>query len=75
MRIRFRVLHGAIKGRSPGEIVSGLTAYAAATGVPVPTWLTADFVAAVQESMRRLVGRWRATTFGDVLELTWPLAA
>lgn len=66
------VLHGAVKGRAAGEIVSGLAEYAAATGVPVPSWLTVEFVAGVQESMRRLVGQWKATRFGGAMELDWP---
>ena len=65
------VLHGAVKGRPADEIAAGLADYAAATGVPAPSWLTADFVAAVQESIRRLLGRWRATPFGGTMELTW----
>jgi hypothetical protein len=66
------VLHGAVKGRAAAAIVAGLTDYAAATGVPVPGWLTIEFVATVQESMRRLIGEWKATEFGAAMELTWP---
>ena len=66
------VLHAAVKGRTAGEIVTGLVEYAAATGVAVPDWLTAELVAGVQESMRGLIGRWKATEFGGSLELDWP---
>lgn len=38
-----------------------------------PRWLTPAFVAAVRERMRQLTGRWKATPFGDTLELTFDL--
>jgi len=38
-----------------------------------PRWLTPEFVAAVRERMRQLEGRWRATPFGDTMELGFPL--
>ncbi|MFI4974778.1 MAG: hypothetical protein ACHP84_09595 [Caulobacterales bacterium] len=38
-----------------------------------PRWFTADFVLAVRERMRRLMGRWKATPFGETMQLTFPL--
>ena len=38
-----------------------------------PRWLTPAFVQTVQERMRRLDGRWRATPFGETMELEFPL--
>ena len=38
-----------------------------------PRWLTPAFVLAVKERMRRLEGQWRATPFGEAMELTFPL--
>ena len=34
-----------------------------------PRWLTPAFVAAVRERMRQLTGRWKATPFGQTMEL------
>ncbi|MBX5483226.1 MAG: hypothetical protein IRZ16_15500 [Myxococcaceae bacterium] len=38
----------------------------------VPDWLTEGFVMRVMERMRRLLGQWKATRFGDRMELGWP---
>ena len=66
------VLSGATKGRTPEQLVTGIQSYAAALGAPLPAWLTTPFVAAVQERMRQLMGRWKATAFGGAMELRWP---
>jgi len=34
-----------------------------------PRWFTPAFVAAVRERMRQLAGRWKATPFGETMEL------
>ena len=39
-----------------------------------PRWLTGAFVKAVRERMRQLDGRWKATPFGQTMELAFPLA-
>jgi hypothetical protein len=39
----------------------------------VPPWLTEPFVLAVNDRMRQLEGRWRATPFGETMELSFPL--
>jgi len=36
-----------------------------------PRWLTPAFIGAVRERMRQLLGRWKATPFGETLELTF----
>ena len=38
-----------------------------------PRWLTPAFVLSVRERMRQLEGRWKATPFGDAMELEFPL--
>ncbi len=38
-----------------------------------PRWLTPAFVVAVRERMRELEGRWKATPFGEAMELAFPL--
>jgi hypothetical protein len=37
-----------------------------------PRWFTPAFIAAVRERMRQLDGRWRATPFGETMELVFP---
>jgi hypothetical protein len=36
-----------------------------------PRWLTAEFIDAVRERMRRLQGQWNATPFGGTMELVF----
>ena len=36
-----------------------------------PTWFTPDFVAAVRARLHHLLGRWRATPYGGVMEVSW----
>ena len=65
------VLSGLVKGRTPEELVEGFQSYAASIGSDVPTWLTVQFLSAVAERMRQLVGRWKATPYGETMELMW----
>jgi len=37
----------------------------------LPEWCTEDFVATVCELMRQLLGRWRATAFGESMAMHW----
>lgn len=37
-----------------------------------PHWCTEIFVAEVSERMRRLRGQWRATPYGQAMEIRWP---
>jgi hypothetical protein len=65
-------LTASVKGRSAAEVVAGMNRFASSLGTTVPSWLSESFVLAVQERMRQLVGRWKATPRGSVLDLTWP---
>jgi hypothetical protein len=65
----------SVKGRSAAEVVAGIQRFTSSLGTTMPSWLTESFVLAVQERMRQLVGRWKATPRGSVLDLTWPEAA
>ena len=40
-----------------------------------PRWFTPSFVTAVRERMRQLTGRWKATPFGETMELAFELDA
>jgi hypothetical protein len=64
-------LSGAVKGRTAAEMVAGLQSYATALGTPLPAWLTERLVLEVQERMRQLMGRWKATPFGSAMEIEW----
>lgn len=64
-------LSAALKGTLPGPLASRLRAYLAETGTLAPGWLTADFVAAVQDRMHHLLGAWRAVPYGGTLSLDW----
>jgi hypothetical protein len=37
-----------------------------------PRWFKPAFIAAVRERMRQLLGRWKATPFGETMELEFP---
>lgn len=65
-------LHGLTHGHAAHEVFSGLTRYAASREVPLPEWVTSQFVAGVAERLRRLRGKWNATPFGETMELPWP---
>lgn len=65
-------MSAAVKGQPAEEVVASLRRNATALPWSIPAWFHVEFVAAVQERMRRLLGRWRATPFGGALELRWP---
>lgn len=47
---------------------NGIRAY----GLAVPSYLNPVFFAGVQSRMRKLEGHWKATKFGETMELSWP---
>lgn len=65
-------LTSAAKGRAAADVVSGFRRYAEQISIEMPTWLSEELVLAVQERMRRLQGHWRATPFGESMQITWP---
>jgi hypothetical protein len=40
-------------------------------GQEPPEWCTESFVAEVSERMRRLQGQWKATSYGESMEIAW----
>jgi hypothetical protein len=54
------------------DFVARVTEYLDFFEERAPRWFTPDFIAAVRERMRRLMGRWKATRFGETMELTFP---
>jgi hypothetical protein len=63
-------LQGAVKGDvDPETFVAGLRGYQESIGVQPPDWLTPPLIARVLARMRQLQGQWRATPFGETMEL------
>ena len=68
-------LQGAWKqGLDPERFLAVFGAYQQSLGEVVPAWLTVEVLARVKERLRALEGAWRATRFGDTLELRFELA-
>jgi len=65
------VLTPLAKGAEPAAIYDGALAYATNMQWHVPEWFTREFVRGVHGRLRALVGRWRATRFGERMELEW----
>jgi hypothetical protein len=67
-------LQGALKGEVDAEaFVTRLRATQQSIGSTAPPWLTPELIARVLERLRQLQGQWRATPFGETLELSFPL--
>lgn len=62
---------GAFKAEDldPDAFIEELTEFLGLYDERPPRWLTAAFVLAVEERMRRLEGAWGATPFGQAMEL------
>jgi hypothetical protein len=68
-------LTGTFKAETldPASFIEGFGEYIELFEARPPAWLTEDFVLAVKERMRALEGRWRATPFGQTMELEFRL--
>lgn len=68
-------LQGALKGDdfNAEAFAAAMADYLDLYGERPPRWLTPDFLARVRERMRQLTGRWKATPFGETMELVFPL--
>jgi hypothetical protein len=65
---------GPMSGVAYGNVeipafLDSVRSFLAAQGERPPEWLTPDLVARVKERYRRLFGQWKATAFGDTMEL------
>jgi hypothetical protein len=58
---------------TPEGAVRAVSAWMRAQDRDPPPWLTDAFGAAVAERFRRLMGEWKATPFGETMELRFPL--
>jgi hypothetical protein len=63
-------LQGALKGEvDAGAFVTRHRAMQQSMDSHSPDWLTAELITRVLERLRRLQGQWRATPFGQAMEL------
>lgn len=53
------------------QALAKLRWYHETQGQAAPAWCTERFVIAVREHMRRLQGQWRATPYGESMEILW----
>ena len=53
------------------DFVSQVSEYLDISDERAPRWFTPAFIAAVRERMRQLMGRWKATPFGETMELVF----
>lgn len=68
-------LTGALsrEGLDADAFVNQITEFLSLYDEGAPRWLTRDFVLKVRECMRQLEARWKATPFGETMELAFPL--
>lgn len=64
-------VQGIRKGLSGDVILANLRMQGQGLGWTIPPWLTEDMLQGVQERLRRLVGHWKATRFGESMEVEW----
>lgn len=68
-------LHAVIQGRATVEdAYSAIQSLLSAEQLAPPAWLTRDGLARTAECLRKLLGRFRGTPFGQAMELTWPVS-
>jgi hypothetical protein len=67
-------LQTAIKGEvDPEAFVVRIVEVQQQMGGIAPEWLTPDLIGRVVRRLRGLQGRWKATAFGEAMELEFPL--
>jgi hypothetical protein len=54
------------------DVVAEVRGFHEALGQELPAWCTEEFVDAVRERMRRLLGHWKATPYRQTMEIGWP---
>ncbi len=61
-----------VRGKvSDEKIIAGIQNIFEAKHTALPTWLTPQFVSAVRERYRQLVGHWNSLEIGDSMDLPW----
>jgi len=64
------MMTGAVRAPT-GQGFATIAGYFESQRQTPPDWCTERFVANVSELMRRLMGEWKATPFGDTMEVHW----
>jgi hypothetical protein len=64
-------LTSAAKGTEASVVLAGLQRWLDAQERPLPPWLDEPFIVRVQERMRKLLGHWRGTPFGQTMTVRW----
>lgn len=66
-------LSGAMSGTPSDDVATDARRYLESSGrsEDVPAWLTSDFVVRARERLRKLIGHWNGTPFGEEMELLW----
>lgn len=63
---------GVAKGTAtPEQVLAGIRNLLDAWEEPMPKWLTLEFAEQVAERLRQLQGEWKATPFGETMELNF----
>lgn len=64
---------GALNGVPLDAAITNIRGYLKGVGKgdAFPDWLTPDYVARVRERLRKLVGHWNGTPFGETMALVW----
>ena len=66
------MMTGAMKSAvSDDQVVAGFRRYHEELAQEPPDWFTRRFVVDVRERMRRLQGHWKATPYGESMEIVW----
>jgi hypothetical protein len=66
------MMTGSIKGGVPAEeAITSIRGFHEALGHEMPGWFTESFVDDVRDRMRRLLGRWKATAYGQAMAVEW----
>ena len=60
-----------VMGMPVDQAFAKLRWFSESQGQKPPEWCTENFVAEVSECMRRLQGEWKATPYGETMEIEW----
>jgi hypothetical protein len=61
------------KGVSPDVLWDQLEEATKNNNHSMPPWLSAELLQRIHQRLRRLLGQWKATAFGETMTLVWPL--
>jgi len=66
-------ISGALSGVPLESVAENIRGYfeSVGQGGAFPKWFTSAYIARVEERLRKLVGHWNGTPFGDTMELEW----